>query len=39
MTQARGTFTTEFARYEDVPDHIAKKVIEEAKNNLSDDED
>ncbi|MBR3919261.1 MAG: elongation factor G [Clostridia bacterium] len=39
MTQARGTFKTEFARYEDVPDNIAKKIIEEAKKNLVDDED
>lgn len=31
MTQARGTFTMKFERYEEVPPHIAEKVIEEAK--------
>jgi elongation factor G len=31
MTQARGDFTMEFHDYEEVPDHIAEKVIEEAK--------
>ena len=39
MTQARGSFTTEFARYEEIPDHIAKKIIEEAKKHMADDED
>ena len=39
MTQARGSFKMEFARYEEVPDSIAKKIIEEAKKNMSDDED
>lgn len=39
MTQARGSYTTEFARYETVPDNIAQKIIEEAGKNLSDDED
>ena len=27
ITQGRGSFTTEFARYERVPEHIAQKVI------------
>lgn len=31
MTQARGSFNMEFARYEEVPSNIAEKVIEEAK--------
>jgi elongation factor G len=31
MTQARGSFTMEFVRYEEVPAEIAQKVIEEAK--------
>ncbi|MBU5453815.1 elongation factor G [Caproiciproducens sp. MSJ-32] len=33
MTQARGSFKSEFLRYEEVPDNIAKKIIEEAKRN------
>jgi len=31
MTQGRGTFTVEFARYEDAPGNIQEKVIAEAK--------
>ncbi|NLY85959.1 MAG: elongation factor G [Tissierellia bacterium] len=31
MTQARGSFTMEFVRYEEVPGNIAEKVIAEAK--------
>lgn len=31
MTQARGSFKMEFARYEEVPAQIAEKVIEQAK--------
>ena len=38
MTQARGSFDTEFARYEEVPENIAAKIIEEAKKNMTDDE-
>lgn len=30
ITQGRGSFTTEFARYERAPEHIAQKVIAEA---------
>ena len=37
VTAGRGSFTTEFARYEDAPEAIAKKVIEEA--NISDDDE
>ena len=33
MTQARGSFTLEFARYEEVPKQNQGKIIEEAKNN------
>jgi elongation factor G len=32
ITQGRGTFTAEFAAYEEVPANIQQKVIEEAKN-------
>jgi len=31
MTQARGSFRMEFARYEEVPPHISEKIIAEAK--------
>lgn len=31
MTQARGSFTLEFERYEEAPPNVAQKVIEEAK--------
>ncbi len=31
MTQARGSFTAEFVRYEEAPPNVAQKVIEEAK--------
>ena len=31
MTQARGSFTMKFERYEGVPAHLAEKIIEEAK--------
>lgn len=27
MTQARGSFTMEFVRYEEVPAHLAEKII------------
>ena len=30
LSQAYGSYRTEFARYEEVPDQIAKKIIEEA---------
>lgn len=32
VTQGRGSFTFEFARYEDAPANIAQKIIENAKN-------
>lgn len=32
ITQGRGSFETEFARYERVPEHISQKIIEEAEN-------
>jgi len=31
MTQARGNFTMEFARYEEVPPMLSEKVVESAK--------
>ncbi len=38
MTQARGSFTAEFVRYEDVPANIAKKIIENAKREEEEEE-
>ncbi len=38
MTQSRGSFTSEFVRYEDVPANIARKIIEQAKNIDEDEE-
>ncbi|MBQ1684350.1 MAG: elongation factor G, partial [Clostridia bacterium] len=38
MTQGRGSFTSEFVRYEDVPAGIAKKIIENAKKDEDEDE-
>lgn len=37
MTQARGSFKSEFVRYEDVPGNLAQKIIEQAK--VEDEED
>ena len=37
VTAGRGSFTLEFARYEDAPNHIAEKVIADAK--LDDDDE
>lgn len=31
ITQGRGSFEIEFARYEKVPEHIAQKIIEDSK--------
>jgi len=31
MTQASGRFTRKFLRYEAVPEHLIKKIVEEAK--------
>lgn len=38
MTQARGSFTCEFVRYEDVPAFEAKKIIESSKKDEDEDE-
>ena len=38
MTQARGSFTSEFVRYEDVPANIAKKIIEQTKKEDEEEE-
>ncbi len=37
MTQGRGTYTFEFARYEEAPSNVVQKVVEEAKKNASDE--
>lgn len=37
MTQARGSFTMSFERYEDVPANISTKIIEEAAKNAVED--
>ena len=31
MTQARGEFTIEFSRYDEVPTNVAEKIIEDSK--------
>jgi elongation factor G len=31
ITSARGSFTMEFSRYEEVPDEIAQKIVEQSK--------
>ena len=31
ITSARGSFTMEFSRYEEVPDELAQKIIEQSK--------
>ena len=36
MTQGRGEFSMEFARYEEVPPVSAEKIIEEAKKNIEE---
>ncbi len=38
MTGGRGTFTVEFAHYEEVPAHIAQKVIEQANKERAEKE-
>lgn len=38
MTQARGSFRSEFTRYEDVPGDQAKKIIEQAKREDEEEE-
>ena len=38
MTQARGSFTMAFERYEEVPAADAKKIIEACKRDDEDDE-
>lgn len=37
MTQGRGSFTMDFNRYEEVPDHIAQKVIETSRQEMEED--
>ena len=38
MTQARGTFTMEFLRYEEVPAMVSQKIIENAKKEEEEEE-
>lgn len=38
MTQGRGSFTSEFVRYEDVPSNVAQKIIENSKREEDEDE-
>ncbi len=38
MTQSRGSFTSQFVRYEDVPANVAKKIIEQAKKEEEEEE-
>ena len=38
MTQARGSFTSQFVRYEDVPAFEAKKIIENAQKEEDEEE-
>ena len=38
MTQARGSFTTAFERYEEVPANVAQKIIESAKKDEDEEE-
>ena len=38
MTQARGSFKSEFVRYEDVPGNLAQKIIEQAKKDEEEEE-
>ncbi len=39
MTQARGEFSSEFIRYDEVPSGIATKIIEEAKKSMVEEEE
>ena len=39
MTQGRGYFKQTFERYEEAPQHIAQKIIEEAKKTMADEDD
>ncbi|CCC57828.1 elongation factor G [Caloramator australicus] len=39
MTQARGSFTMKFERYEEVPAHIAQKIIENAQKEKEEEEE
>ena len=38
MSQGRGSFDFDFARYEEAPNNIAQKIIEEAKRNQADED-
>ncbi|HUM61435.1 MAG TPA: elongation factor G, partial [Clostridia bacterium] len=38
MTQARGSFTMSFERYEEVPADVAKKIVDAAKKEEEDED-
>jgi elongation factor G len=38
MTQARGSFTMSYDRYEEVPGNIAQKIVDSAKKDEDEDE-
>ena len=38
MSQGRGSFEYDFARYDEAPSHIAQKIIEQAKKNMTDED-
>ena len=39
MTQARGSFSERFERYEEAPSNISQKIIEDAKKDVQDEDD
>lgn len=39
MTQARGSFSMRFERYEEVPGNVSEKIIANAKRSMEEDED
>jgi len=38
LTQGRGSFTMNFARYEQVPGNLAKQIMDEAKADMEEDD-
>jgi len=39
VTGGRGTFHMEFSHYDEVPAHIAQKIVDEAKKERTDEEE
>jgi elongation factor G len=39
MTQARGSFSERFERYEEAPSNISQKIIDESKKDMQADDD